>query len=327
LNNQTAVYWGENYFSQTFNRQEWQAHPLTIERQYRIQNLQMREVWFANNYLKNGPAKRAIGIGVGRAETEIELLANGAVEHYDLFDVSPVGLEYAKSCAEKRGFGRKVTCHCMPISEAKLPPDTYDLATFVASLHHMQPLEGTLRIVNQALKQEGMIWCANEYIGPDRFNYPDTHANIARSFFRQLPASLRNRWHDELPLPTPEEVAAADPTEAPCSSQIEPLMRRMFPRFELTPLYGAFAFISFWGLNHDALYETPEGGELVRFILAMDQALTESGILPTYFAHIVAKKTTIWQERAIRMGIDPYGKAYSSTQKIKSAISKMIRRA
>ncbi|KGX43099.1 hypothetical protein Y598_5699 [Burkholderia pseudomallei MSHR3335] len=30
---QTAEHWGQSYFSETFNRREWQAHPLSIQRQ------------------------------------------------------------------------------------------------------------------------------------------------------------------------------------------------------------------------------------------------------------------------------------------------------
>lgn len=223
----------------------------------------------------------------------IALIELGAVEHFDLYDVSPVGIEYAKSVAVERGFGEKVTCHVGPIGKSRIEPGTYDLVTFVASLHHMTPLEDTLRFANQALKPEGLIWCANEYIGPDRFNYPAKHAELAREFFRHIPESLRNRWHSELSLPTPEEVAAVDPTEAPCSSTIEATMRRLFPKLEIMPLYGALAFVIFWGLNHDALYETKEGRELVQYILGMDKALTDSGLLPTYFAHIVARKAQI----------------------------------
>jgi hypothetical protein len=65
----------------------------------------------------------------------------------------------------------------------------------------------------------------------------------------------------------------------------------LFSEVEITDLYGSFAFMLFWGLNHDALYETPEGAELVELILAMDQGLVECGTLPGYFAHLVARKT------------------------------------
>ncbi|MCS6468319.1 hypothetical protein NX865_30775 [Burkholderia thailandensis] len=95
-------------------------------------------------------------------------------------------------------------------------------------------------------------------------------------------------------------------------------MHRMFPALEIMPLYGAFAFMVFWGLNHDALYETPEGTELTRFILGMDRALTDAGILPTYFAHIVAQKNSDWPQRASRLGIDPDGPLYNCARRAKS---------
>lgn len=80
-------------------------------------------------------------------------------------------------------------------------------------------------------------------------------------------------------------------------------MRDMFPALEIMPLYGAFAFMVFWGLNHDALYETPEGTELTRFILGMDKALTDAGILPTYFAHIIARKITPFDNRSTAQAV------------------------
>jgi SAM-dependent methyltransferase len=320
----TADHWGEMYFSQSFNRQEWQAHPLTLQRQFELQGSKMREAWFSDKYLRSRPARRAASFGAGRAETEIELLKLGSVEHFDLYDVSPVGINYAKGRAEELGFGHKVTCHVGPISEADIPANTYDLVTFVASLHHMEPLDATLKKANRALADGGMIWCANEYIGPDRFGYPAEHVKIAEAFFMQIPAHLRNPWHKRLILPTVEQVAGVDPTEAPCSSQIEPLMRRRFPHFELLPLYGAFAFVIFWGLNHDALYETGEGRELVRYILTVDKALTDSGVLPTYFAHIVVNKTTRSQERAIDIGINPTGRLYHAAHHIKSSLASAL---
>ena len=94
-------------------------------------------------------------------------------------------------------------------------------------------------------------------------------------------------------------------------------MQRIFPRLEIKPLYGSFAFMIFWGLNHDALYETPEGTELVRFILAMDKALVDGGMLPHYFAHLVAWKATPLQERVIRLGIAADGVVFRALQRLR----------
>lgn len=313
-----AEYWGAHYFEQSAIRAEWQAHPLALERLAHLLGGRMREDWFADTYLQGNPARHGLGIGVGRAETEIELLRKGHVERFDLYDVSPVGLEHARQRAEELGFGDRVTCRVGDIQAADLPRDHYDLVTFMASLHHIEALEPTLRAVNRALRPGGLLWAGNEYIGPDRFHYPDAHADIARGLFRELPPHLRKDWSPVLPLPTPEEVAAADPSESPCSSRIVPTMRRLFPGLEVTPLYGSFAFIAFWGLNHDALYETPEGTELVRFILAMDKALVDAGTLPHYFAHLVARKTTALQERLIRLGLAADGRAFRGLQRLRA---------
>jgi SAM-dependent methyltransferase len=287
---EAAEYWGTQYFNPTAIRAEWQAHPSALERLSRLLGGYMREDWFAHNYLDGRPAQQALGVGVGRAEVELEMLKKGYVERFDFYDVSPVGLEHAAKVAHDLGMGEKVRCFCQDISATEIEPDQYDVVTFMASLHHMTDLVPTLETVNRSMKSTGLLWAGNEYIGPDRFNYPPEHADVARSMFLELPRHLRKDWSPVLPLPTPEEVAAADPSEAPHSSLIIPEMEKMFPQLEVTPLYGSFAFIMFWGLNHDALYETPEGTELVRFILAMDKALVDGGKLPHYFAHIVAHK-------------------------------------
>jgi len=313
-------YWGRAYFDEAFNRTEWQAHPLSLERLFFIQGERVRERWFAENYLGGKPAARALGVGVGRAETEIGLLVSGMVEHYDLYDVSHVGLEHAKKLAEKAGLGDRVTCHCVDITSAKLGVDKYDLVTFVASLHHIANLEETLWAINRALKLSGVIWAANEYVGPDRFGYPEEHLRVVRAFHASLPARFRKHGFPELDLPTSEEVAAADPSEAPCSSLIVPTMRKIFPRLDVTELYGSFAFMLFWGLNHDALYESEEGAELVRIVLAMDQALVEAGTLPSYFVHMVARKTTPLQERVIRMGVPHTSRLYLSAQWLRNTL-------
>jgi SAM-dependent methyltransferase len=322
--NTTADYWGSKYFDSSFNRTEWQAHPHALERLFKLQDGMMREDWFAKCYLGGQPAKHALGIGVGRAETEIGLLAKGYVENYDLYDVSSAGLDYAKETAARLGFADRVTCHCCDIATTKLPFEHFDLVTFVASLHHMPHLEETLWAVNHTLKPDGILWAANEYIGPDRFGYPDRHLALVRPFFSGLPSRFRKHGLESLPLPTPEEVALNDPTEAPCSSRIIPEMQRIFPRLEVKQLYGSFAFMIFWGLEHDALYETSEGGDLVKLIMSMDQGLVDNGVLPGYFAHLIARRTTAAQERAIRLGLHPRTTAFRALQKARAVATRLL---
>jgi SAM-dependent methyltransferase len=293
-------HWGKQYFDPAVHRAEWQNHPATQKRLWTLQNGLSRDDWFATRYLNGKPAARAISIGAGRGETEIQLLLKGHIEHFDLYDVSPLGLEFAKETAEKLGFGERVTCHCADISKVYIPTSTYDIVLFAASLHHMADLEGILWKLNDALTDNGMIWALNEYVGPDRFGYPEEHLALVRAFHGRLPARFRKHGDPVLRVPTTAEVEAADPSEAPVSSQILTAVNAMFPRSEKLELYGSFAFMLFWGLNHDELYDSEDGKELAQLIVDMDKKLVDLGILPGYFAHIAAHKTFKTDEQRIR---------------------------
>jgi SAM-dependent methyltransferase len=313
----SADYWTSHYFDAEFNRQEWQAHPETIQRQFVLQGGRMREEWFFKKYCGAQAVERAVSIGAGRAETELQMLVSGKVDHFDFYDIPPAGIEYAKVQAQAVGLGDRIDCHVVTPGVPAIPEGRYDLIMFVASLHHMPDITATLKSAYRGLKEGGYIFCANEYIGPDRFSYPKEHLRIVREFHKNLPAKFRKHGLPELVLPTARDVAIADPSEAEFSSQILPTMRKLFPTLEVTSLYGSFAFMLFWGLEHDALYETEAGRELVAFILNMDQSLVEAGILPDYFAHLVARKPTPGQSRALERRIDFDGTAHRALTRFK----------
>lgn len=288
----SATFWSAAYFDTNAIRSEWQSHPMSLERLHRLQGGDFREDWFFKRYLNSAPIERAASVGAGRAETEVQMILKGHVRHFDLYDISPDGINSAKATLDQHGFADRVTCHVVQPGVPVLPRSQYDLIMFVASLHHMPELPKTLIEAVDGLRENGYLWCVNEYVGPDRFNYPVHHVDVAARVHSRLPAEFRKHQLDFIELPTPEEVAAADPSEAPTSSKILPTMQAVFPKMEVKELYGAFAFIIFWGLQHDALYETEDGRELVRHLLEIDEVLGESKLMPSYFAHMVVKRPT-----------------------------------
>ena len=105
-----------------------------------------------------------------------------------------------------------------------------------------------------------------------------------------LAEDLRCQW-PELPLPDPEAVAAADPTEAVESDRILESMGK-FSDCRTVLFGGALPYIIWHGLNHDALWDTGRGRELVDVLLELDWALTQSQKLPSYFGVILARDPT-----------------------------------
>lgn len=285
-----ADYWAKQYGNDTFYRREWQCHPHAIAFREKLHGGLNRPDWFFQHKMGGKPVKNALGIGAGIAMDELHLVYRGAVEHYELMDISDAGLSILRANAERHGYADRISCTVGDVNEADLGENRYDLITFMASLHHVEELERVLLACNRALKPGGILW-ASEYIGPDCFQFPDEHVGIARNLYQALDPSLRNRWYPELGFPTRAEVLAADPTESVHSSEIEPIMRRIWPDLEFFGTYGTLAFIISWCLNHDALYDSDQGLRAMRAILDIDAALIDAGRLPHYYAHLIARKS------------------------------------
>ena len=230
--------------------------------------------------------ERAFGAGCGTAHLELALLERGAVGHFDLCDVSSTSLESAQERAERLGVGDRITLRCGDLHS--VDRDDYGRVTFVSSLHHAVDVEATVQFAHDILRPGGILY-ADEYVGPRRFDFPPEHADLVKALYRALAPELRCRW-PELPQPVPDDVAAADPTEAAQSDLILPALHAVFDHVELAPIHGALAFILWWGLDHDALWDTPAGREFADVLMALDTSMGSSGALPTYFTLIKARR-------------------------------------
>ena len=162
----TSAYWDSHVTQIYENRAEWLAHPLVKERLARLRGGQSLEDWVIGRYLRGRRIARAIGVGCGVASFELGLLELGAVERIDLYDVSQVALDTAMDTARARGVAERVRVFRQDINRVTLPPNTYDLVTFISSLHHVADLEGVLRRINGALTPQGLFF-ASEYVGPE----------------------------------------------------------------------------------------------------------------------------------------------------------------
>jgi SAM-dependent methyltransferase len=285
----TAAFWDDitaQHFKDGVNtrREEWQVHPATIAHRRRLLGDCDTAGWLTARL--RGPVDRALGAGCGTAAFELALLERGAVGHYDLCDVSSTSLESATEQAEKLGVADRITVRCGDLLQ--LEGRDYGLVTFVNSLHHAVDVEGTVRFAHDILRPGGALF-ADEYVGPRRFGYPPEHADLVKALYRSLAPELRSQW-PELPQPDPADVAAADPTEAAESDLILESVRAQFDEIELAPIYGALPFILWWGLDHDALWDTQAGRDFAEFLLELDTLMGSCGALPPYFSLILARR-------------------------------------
>jgi len=282
-----AAWWdshNEHYSSSGANewRANWKLHPLVMRNFEALLGNQSSGRWLAGQI--GEPVPRALSIGCGAARFEIDLLAQGIVEHCDVWDISAAALEEAAGNAEQAGVAGRLTLHRGDALEGS--DRGYDLVIFQDSLHHATDLDATIRFIRSALRSGGWVF-AEEYIGPNRFAFPPEHVDLAQRLYRMLAEDLRCPW-PELPLPDPQAVAEADPTEAVESDRIVESLRA-FDECRAVLFGGALPYIIWHGLDHDALWETGRGRELVGVLLDLDRALTASQTLPSYFGVLLAR--------------------------------------
>lgn len=281
----TAEYWAEHGMDKA-RRAHWQSHPLVQERS--AQRREGRSPVQQLAHLLPVKGGRALGLGVGSASAELELLGLGAAASYDLYDVTPQLIAAAQETAHAAGMSDRVHCVVADVNQVELPPNSYDLITFFSSLHHVDRMEHVLEQCHRALKPGGVFF-ASEYTGPNRFAFTPDQLALARRIWQSLDPALRCA-HPVMPVPNPLEVAAADPTESIRSEEIITLCRSYFPATHIVSEDVCLTIILWYGLDHDALFETDAGYELVRWLLDMDEAFVRSGRLPTFQAELIARK-------------------------------------
>ena len=201
-------------------------------------------------------------------------------------DVTPDLLGAAERAAAADGLASRVRCVVGDINAIRLEANSYDLITFVSALHHVDRLEHVLTECRSALRPGGLFY-AKEYVGPSRFAFPPEHAELARTIYRSLDPRLRCPF-PELPAPDPKAVEAADPTESVRSDEILRIVTRVFPHVQVFSHDVCLTVILWYGLNHEALYETTDGQALVQWLLDVDRALVRSGRLPSYYVDLIA---------------------------------------
>jgi SAM-dependent methyltransferase len=282
----TSEYWGARAIELGESRDHWEGHPL-VEAAMASRRGARSLTDCLVDHLPPG-ARRGVGLGVGKASFELDLLKRGAIRELDLYDAGQTLLESAREAAVTAGIAEQVSFHVADLNMLDLEEDAYDLVIWLNSLHHVVALDRVLEQCHQALRPGGLFF-AHEYVGPDRFAFPEEHVDLARAIYRTLDPALRCPW-PELPVPDPRAVAAADPTEAVRSTEIVDTVRARFANVHVVSYEACLTLIIWYGLNHDALFETSQGFDLVRWLLEVDSHMIRTKRLWTYQALLLAIK-------------------------------------
>ncbi len=236
--------------------------------------------WFFRTFVKE-KASRALSISCGTGFWERRIAEMGFAAEVDAFDYSRACLDWAADLARKGGLNN-INYWQADINKISLIPEHYDFAISVAALHHVSNLDYVLQEINRSLKPGGVFFF-DEYVGPNRMQWPDEVLRIVNSVLKIMPPRYRKdlsgrikEREERVPV---NKMIKIDPTEAVRSADILDVAGRYFEVLEKREYGGAILMPLFMNIigNFDAARE--EDRRILDFCLYLEKSLLENGVI------------------------------------------------
>jgi len=144
------------------------------------------------------PLARCLSLGCGEGRLERDLARQGTFKYCDAYDIAEGSIQLAKERAKANGFNH-ISYYAADINKISLPARTYDAIWIGSAMHHFEALEHICQQIKQALKPES-LFILNEYIGPNRFQFPARQKEVANLCFQLLPSKYHLKVQELIAL-------------------------------------------------------------------------------------------------------------------------------
>lgn len=247
---------------------------------------------FFKKSLHGRSLEQGISICSGSGEFERTLMDNGLCRQIDAYELSEKRVEEGRSMAEKGHYAMRF--YQEDVNQAVFKPDHYDVFFSWSALHHVQNLEGVIRNARKCLKNQGVL-VAQEYIGPNRFQWMDKQLVILNRVLKLLPERLRTdpktgNIKERIDRPTIAHMKNTDPSEAVRSREIIPALKTHFNIKVLRYFGGAIFHPLFDDIMGNFDHKSETEIALIKMILLLERMMVEEKVLGNDYAIIVAEK-------------------------------------
>lgn len=135
------------------------------------------------------PLPRFLSLGCGEGGLERQLASHGAFLACDAFDIAAAAVARARDLAHQAGYDH-IHYEVQDANQVQLPTGHYDAVWASGAVHHFKHLEHVFEQVAMALKPDG-LFVLNEYVGPNRFQFPPRQRQVIQACHSLLPANYR----------------------------------------------------------------------------------------------------------------------------------------
>ena len=239
--------------------------------------------YVVNKYFKNRTGLKMLSPGCGNGSHEIEFAKYKCFESIEAFDIADNRINLAiKEVSDLNLTNLKY--FTANIYNFNFENEKYDLILFCSSLHHFRNLWELLQKVKNSLKPNGLL-IIHEYVGPNRFQYPDKQINIINELLiNEVPLKYRTRLNSNsvksrVYSPGLLRMIISDPSEAIRSSDIITTLRNNFNIVEEIKLGGDILHLLLKDIAHNFLDNKKETLEILeRLLIIEDRYLADKEI-------------------------------------------------
>jgi len=236
---------------------------------------------------------RGLSICSGSGDFERGLLDHKICRHIDAYEISEERVKEGRRLSKEGNYS--INFITEDINFAIFKKNYYDIFFSWSALHHVKNLEVVCQNARAALKKGGLV-IAQEFIGPNQFQWTDKQVLIINKILNILPERYRLNLRTKQLItafkrPTIEEMNRTDPSEAIRSEDIIEVLKQFFNVTMIRYFGGSLFLPLFNGIMGNFDHDDKDAVALIKMILLLEQTLIDEGVLSHNYAVIIAQNT------------------------------------
>ncbi|MEL6672623.1 MAG: class I SAM-dependent methyltransferase [Bacteroidota bacterium] len=230
--------------------------------------------FFAQQFLTARSDLRMLSVGCGTGSPELQFAKQPQISRLEAFDLAPNLIKEAQQRAQKGGYAH-LHFFTADVYDYQPAPESYDVLLFHSSLHHFSDPGGLLSTYQSCLKPGGYL-ILNEYVGPNRLQFPAHQVRAMQAMLESIPEAFRERASGGMKksvfAPGSLRMILNDPSEAVQSADILPAVHQLFNLRHEAGYGGNLLHLVLKDIAHNFLEESTVSREVLQDLFQQEDA-------------------------------------------------------
>ena len=228
------------------------------------------------------PFGKGISVGGGAGQKEMELMRQGIVHTFDIYEYSDVRIQTGINLAKTNGLESRVHFVHGDAFGLVVPEQQYDFVHWNNALHHMLDVDRAVAWSKDVLRPGGLFYM-DDFVGASRFQWPDEQLELAtriRHIFKSTkfmadPRGGAGSLREIVARPNKDKLIEDDPSEAADSEQIIGAIHKHFPNVDFKATGGVVYHLALNDMLHN--FDEEDDKVLIDLLMLIDELCVRLG--------------------------------------------------